>query len=106
MSERRQQVTAEKIPIILCCGEHGRAVIFGYVATKPVPGKPVTLSRARMILYWSGNGGLFGVASNGPAENSRVTCAVDTVTETRWQEWLSVSAKAAKILSDWPVCGG
>lgn len=89
--------------IILCCGQNGRAVVFGTADSKPEPGKPVTLRDARMLLYWAGRGGLFGVAANGPDSESRITAAVPCVVETVWQEWLSVSDKAAAALRDYPV---
>ncbi len=88
------------IPIILCCGEHGRALVYGYVASEPVPGKPVRLERARMILFYP-SGGTFGLAASGPPKGSRVTRAVAATTETKWQEWLAVSAEAAKVLDEW-----
>jgi hypothetical protein len=84
-------------PIILCCGENGRAVVYGHVEKEPVPSEPVTLHDARMVLYWSeACGGLFGLATNGPRKGTRITCAVERVRETVWQEWLLVSAAAEK----------
>ena len=88
-------------PIILCCGEHGRAVVYGYVEREPVPGEPVELRRARMLLRWVGTGGLFGVAAEGPADGSRLTVAVARVVETRWQEWLAVTPGAADRMDTW-----
>ena len=87
-------------PIILCAGQHGRALVYGYVAQEPEPGRPVRLERARMILYYP-NGGTFGLASVGPPAESRVTHAVDVTVETVWQEWLAVSEQAAKVLDGW-----
>jgi len=90
-------------PIILCCGEHGRGVVYGRVDTEPEAGKPVKLHNARMILYWSGEcGGLFGLAHKGPKTSTRLTATVDEVIETVWQEWLAVSDEAAKIIEEWP----
>ena len=92
---------SERQPIILCCGANGRAVVYGYVDEEPVPGEPVRLHDARMILRWEGTGGLFGVSQKGPAPRSRITCAVPVVVETVWQEWLAVSPNAAKALDGW-----
>ena len=90
--------------IILCCGEHGRAVIIGDVDEAPVPGQPVTLRDARMVLYWSAQtGGLFGLAARGPREGCRITAAVSETTATVWQEWLTVSDDAAEGLDAWPA---
>ena len=90
----------DRKPIILCAGEHGRALVYGYVDQEPVPGEPVRLHRARMVLYYP-SGGTFGLATGGPPNESRVTAAVDTTVETKWQEWLSVSIKAAERFDAW-----
>jgi len=89
-------------PIILCSGKDGRCVVYGYVEGEPTPGEPVRLHRARMVLRWS-KGGLFDLAAQGPPEGSLVTHAVETVVETVWQEWLSVSPAAAEQLDAWEV---
>lgn len=85
-----------QIPIILCCGANGRGLVYGYVESEPVPGEPVRLKRARMILYYP-SGGTFGLAADGPPEKSRVTKAVSGTVETVWQEWLAVSDEAAEV---------
>jgi hypothetical protein len=87
-------------PIILCAGEKGRALVFGYVEHEPVEGYSVRLTNARMIIYYP-KGGTFGLAAEGPPDGSRVTAAVDVTVETKWQEWLSVSEKAAEKFDDW-----
>lgn len=97
-----------RIPYILCCGAHGRAVVYGYVDSKPVPGEPVTLYDARMVLSWAEEcGGLFGLAARGPRGNpergTRITHAVPETTETVWQESLAVSPDAARELDQWPA---
>ena len=99
MSKKKTTKSAT-FPVILCCGEHGRALVYGYVAAEPVPGKPVRLERARMVLQFP-SGGTFGLASDGPPSGSRVTHAVEVTTETKWQEWLQVSAKAAEAFDGW-----
>ena len=89
-------------PIILCCGDKGRAVLYGRVDADPVPGQPVTLHGARMVLYWDAKcGGLLGLAATGPKGDTRITHAVDRVTETVWQEAITVSVTAAAAISDW-----
>ena len=88
-------MTDKQIPIILCAGENGRALIYGYVSEEPEPGQPVRLERARMVLYYP-SGGTFGLASDGPPEGSGVTHAVKVTVETKWQEWLAVSESAAE----------
>lgn len=87
-------------PIILCAGANGRALVYGYVESDPVPGQPVRLSKARMVLYYP-SGGTFGLASDGPPKDSRVTHAVEATVETVWQEWLAVSTQAAERFDGW-----
>ena len=89
-------------PILLCCGANGRAVVYGRVETDPVPGEPVVILGARMILYWSVETcGVFGLAARGPGNGCRITAAVERVVETVWQEALSVSAEASIAIDAW-----
>ena len=89
-----------KQPIILCAGEKGRALVYGYVDQEPVRGEPVRLEQARMVIYFP-SGGTFGLAAQGPPKGSRVTHAVAVTVETRWQEWLAVSSQAAEVFDGW-----
>lgn len=84
-----------KTPIILCAGANGRALIYGYATAEPVPGQPVRLERARMVIYYP-SGGTFGLAVDGPPDGSRVTKAVPVTVETVWQEWMAVTEAAAE----------
>ena len=94
--------TNARIPIILCAGANGRAVVFGWVDTEPVPGDAVTLHNARMVLRWSAEcGGLFGLAANGPRTTTRMTPPVISTTATVWQEVVAVSPAAAERLISW-----
>lgn len=83
------------IPIILCAGQNGRALIFGYVAELPTPGEPVRLERARMAIYYP-SGGAFGLAANGPPSGSRVSDEIPATLETVWQEYMEVTREAAE----------
>ena len=91
--------------IILCCGANGRGVVYGEVSKKPVPGEPVTLRNARMVLRWStACGGLFGLAAMGPRgqpTDTRITHAVAETTETVWREYIVVSPAAAQQFAAW-----
>lgn len=87
-------------PIILCGGENGRCLIYGKVESEPVAGKPVELHNARMVIYYP-SGGTFGLATDGPPPNSRVTNPVTKTVETKWQEWLSVSEKSEAAFDGW-----
>jgi len=91
--------------IILCCGPNGRAVIIGNVEADPVPGEPVHLTDARMVLYWSSDcGGLLGLAARGPRGSTRITVSVPSITETSWQECICLTEVAAKKVDQWPSC--
>jgi len=90
----------DKTPIILCAGEHGRALVYGYVDKEPEEGASVRLHNARMVIYYP-SGGTFGLASAGPPSGSRVTDAVTKIVETKWQEWLAVSDTAAEKFDAW-----
>jgi len=55
-----------------------RGVVFGYASK--TSGDPVTLSRARMCVYWSKEtGGALGLGSDGPATGSRITKPVPSI---------------------------
>lgn len=90
--------------IILCAGEHGRAVLIGDVAEEPTPGEPVRLTDARMVLQWSAEcGGLLGLAARGPRTTTRITHAVPVVVETRWQEYIALTDEASAEVDRWPA---
>lgn len=89
-------------PIILCCGANGRGVVYGYVDSDPVPGEPVKLHNARMVMYWAREcGGLFGLAAKGPKGDTRISHEVPDTTATVWQEFITVSKDAAKLIDEW-----
>ena len=87
-------------PIILCAGENGRCLVYGYVESEPVTGESVKLHKARMVIYYP-SGGTFGLAAVGPPDGSRVTHAVAETVETKWREWMSVEPQAAEVFDDW-----
>ena len=90
-----------KTPVIVCGGDNGRCVIYGYAATEPEVGQPVTLTGARMILRWRGRpGGLLEVADLGPGAGSSLSPVVAR-TGLVCQQWVSVSAAGAEALDSW-----
>lgn len=91
----------EMVPVIICCGGSGRAVVYGYANELPKVGEACELHHARMVLRWSGSGGLFNVAANGPSDGSRITSSVDVLRDIP-QQVLSVSKAGAKALDEWP----
>jgi hypothetical protein len=92
----------KRMPAIICGGETGRAVVYGYVDKLPEVGEAVTVYDARMVLYWPSEcGGLFGLATKGAQTGLRLTSKVAKVRDTCRQA-LTVSAKAAKALDGWP----
>ena len=90
-------------PIILCGGSQGRAIIFGRVPADPVPGEPVTLYGARMVIRWAAEcGGLLGLAAEGPKGDTRMTPGkVARLGDQAWQQWMTVGAEAAKAFDQW-----
>jgi len=82
-------------PVIVCTDKCG--VVFGY--TTNYHGDQITLTQARMCLYWSTEvGGVFGLAEKGPTKNCKISAtapslmlngitavfAVDDVAEKAW----------------------
>ena len=81
---------------IVCCGTNGRAVVFGQSESEPVPGEPIMLHNAKMVLYWPEEcGGLFGLCAKGPKEGLRLTHAVDRTATEAVRQWLTVSDESA-----------
>ena len=99
MTDRR-----EMKPYIVCTGENGRAVIYGYCEADPIAGQPIIVHKARMVLYWSSEcGGLLGLAARGPQTKTRLTHAVDRTGLSAVTEWVDVSASAAQGMDQWPA---
>lgn len=61
-------------PVVICTDRRG--VFFGYVAGDVTGKDPITLTKARMCVYWSAaTHGVLGLAADGPASGSKVTAA-------------------------------
>lgn len=90
---------------IVCCGTNGRAVLIGESEVEPVAGQPITLTNARMVLYWSSEcGGLLGLAANGPKSSTRITASVERHGDECVRQWVAVSDAARKEIDAWPAC--
>jgi len=93
---------SNRIPVIVCGGATGRAVIYGYVDAMPQAEQIVTIYDARMVLYWpSACGGLFGLSAKGAREGLRLTSPLASVSDTARQV-LAVVPEAAASLDGWP----
>jgi hypothetical protein len=89
---------------IVCCGTNGQAVVFGQSESEPVPGEPITLHNAKMVLFWPAEcGGLFGLCAKGPKKGLRLTHAVDCTATEVVRQWLTVSDESAAALREWPA---
>lgn len=66
---------ADSIPVLVWTAHRG--VIFGY--TNAPHARPITLTGARMCLYWSQDvGGVFGLAENGPTSGCRISATIES----------------------------
>lgn len=91
----------QRKPYIVCVGENGRAVLFGWCDSEPKPGENIRVHDAHMVLYWP-SGGLLGLASKGPTSGARITAAVEWVEPGPVKQVLAVSQAAAEALKSWP----
>jgi len=90
---------------LICCGTNGRAVLVGESDVEPVAGQPITLTNARMILYWDAKcGGLLGLAANGPKGATRITAAVAKHGDVCVRQWVVVSDAAREAIEQWKAC--
>lgn len=73
-----------------------RAVVFGYIKNdKKLPAE-ITLTGARLGIWWQDCGGFMGLAASGPNKNCRVGARVDQITFYEITSVTSVSAEAEK----------
>ena len=93
-----------RIPIIVCVGESGRAVVYGWADSYPAVGDEVVLHDARMVLRWDVHG-LLGLAAEGPAGDTRITYSVARTSAVAAQI-IEVSPEAATAIASWPTWRG
>ena len=94
-------------PVVVCGGETGRAVLFGYTNEPIVPGEPYTLRNARMLLYWpAACGGLLGFVQEGPKVGTRLSKTVDEVSDAIAHQWMPVSPAVAAQIGEWDAYVG
>ena len=83
-------------------GSAGRAVLFGRSESEPVAGQPFRLVGARMVLFWDrACGGLLGLAAKGPKGDTRITAAVEVLSDQAAHQVLAVSDEAAAAIDAW-----
>jgi hypothetical protein len=64
-------------PVIVCTDKRG--VVFGYCTDTSA--RPITLTQARMALYWSSDvGGVFGLGEKGPTKDCRISAVLPEIT--------------------------
>lgn len=91
--------TAEPRPVIICTDKRG--VFFGY-ATK-TDGDPVTISKARMCVYWSADvKGITGLAANGPTKSCKIGPPAPALELRGITCVMDVTAAAAKLWESAP----
>jgi len=92
----------ESIPVLVCTDKRG--VVFGY--TNNPHGDKITLTSARMCLYWSSDvGGVFGLAEKGPTEGCKISAPAPAVTLSGITAVFSVDDDAVKAWTKAPVQG-
>ena len=101
-----QAKPAEHAPIPVVIWTDKRGVIFGYCTDTSA--RPITLTNARMCLYWSADvGGVFGLCDNGPNGQCKISAAlpsavfegvtgVATVTDRAEAAWVSAAVQGRK----------
>ena len=64
------------IPVIVCTDKRG--VVFGYCTNTSA--RPITLTNARMALYWSSDvGGVFGLGEKGPTKDCKISAVLPEI---------------------------
>ncbi|HXJ94184.1 MAG TPA: hypothetical protein VMT20_15150 [Terriglobia bacterium] len=97
-----QSATGAPIPVLVCTDKRG--VVFGY--TSDPQAKELTLTKARMCLYWSSDvGGVFGLAEKGPTENCKISATAPSVTLAGITAVFSVDSTAETAWNNAPVQG-
>lgn len=73
-----------------------RGVFFGYLKNDKKLPTEITLTGARLCIYWQDTGGFMGLASSGPNKNCRIGARIDEITVYDITSVSVVSAEAEK----------
>jgi hypothetical protein len=91
LQERCLVQQREAIPVIVCTDKRG--VVFGYTTAQD--SRPITLTEARMCLYWSADvGGVFGLGEKGPTSGCKISATLSSLTLEGVTAVFSVDATA------------
>lgn len=90
------------IKVLVCTDKRG--VVFG--STEDPTARPITLTDARMCLYWSEDvGGVFGLADIGPTDDCKISATAPSVTLEGVTAVFGVTEAAATAWTSAPVQG-
>ena len=90
------------IPVVVCTDKRG--VVFGYCQN--VDARPLTLTDARMCLYWSADvGGVFGLGDVGPTNGCKISATLSQITLEGVTAVFSVKTDAEKAWVNAPIQG-
>lgn len=97
-----ETVYSEPTPVLVCTDKRG--VVFGY--TLRPQADPITLTDARMCLYWSSEiGGVFGLTDKGPNSNCKISAASKSVDLSGVTAVFDLTDDAIQAWSSAPVQG-
>ena len=87
--------TATQVALMVTTEKKG--VFFGYAPAPASAVEEITLSQARMCVYWHSDvRGVLGLAANGPSKNCKITPAVPSITLNGITSVSTVSDAAVK----------
>lgn len=92
----------DPLAVVVCTDKRG--VVFGYCQNVEL--RPLTLTDARMCLYWSADvGGVFGLAECGPTKGCKISAVAPSISLEGVTAIFTVDEKAAKAWKSAPVAG-
>lgn len=90
------------LAIVVCTDKRG--VVFGW--TTNTDARPITLTEARMCLYWSADvGGVFGLAEKGPTKDCKISATAPSLSLEGVTAIFTVNPAAAKAWASAKIQG-